>query len=148
MSFPDEDFFADTDLFDPLRIERSTPLEDEEAAFVESLCQEATPGPLLIDDDATGEGFVVATLPDGRHVISLACDSPADSRQTAEADAQLICRSRYLLLRLLRDRLRWQREREALLERVTVLEVSTEIADRALDELQRIDEQKLPLRSR
>ncbi len=148
MSFPDEDFFADIDLFDPLRIERSTPIEDEEAALVEAICQEATPGPMLIDDDATGEGFVVATLPDGRHIISLACDSPDDSRQTAEANAQLICRSRYLLLRLLRDRLRWQRERETLLDRIAVLEASTEIADRALDELQRRDERKLPLRSR
>ncbi|NIP87091.1 MAG: hypothetical protein GTO03_16625, partial [Planctomycetales bacterium] len=42
----------------------------------------------------------------------------------ADANAQLICRARYLLLRLLRDRRQWQRERESLLERIRHLEAA------------------------
>ena len=43
-------------IFDPLCVQRSAPLEDEEAALVEALCQAATPGPLVVDDEAPGDG--------------------------------------------------------------------------------------------
>ncbi len=148
MSVWDNDFFSDSAIFDPLRIQRSVPIEDEEAVWVETLCQDATPGPVLIDDDAEGEGVVVATLPDGRHLVSLAMDAPAGSRRTAEANAQLICRARYLLLRFLRDRLNWQREREVLLDRIKTLEAAMDISDREPDQLQQQDEQRLPSQAR
>ena len=58
-------------VFDPLCVERSAPIEDEEAAMVEALCQAATPGPLVVDDEVEGEGAVVVSLPDGRLIVSL-----------------------------------------------------------------------------
>jgi len=105
MPFRDDDFFQDSDISDPLRIERSAPMDDEEAAAVEALCLAASPGPLMVDDATEGQGVVVATLPDGRHVVSLSCEGcPDDAAHTAEANIQLLCRARYLMLRLLRDR--------------------------------------------
>ncbi|NIP87090.1 MAG: hypothetical protein GTO03_16620, partial [Planctomycetales bacterium] len=50
------------DIFDPLCIERSAPLCDEEAALVEALCLAASPGPLVVDDQAEGDGAVVVSL--------------------------------------------------------------------------------------
>ena len=55
-----------SDIFDPLCVERSAPMDDREAELTEALCHAATPGPLVVDDEAEGEGAVVASLPDGR----------------------------------------------------------------------------------
>ena len=111
-----EDLLADSDISDPLRVERSGPIDDQEAAVIDALCHAATPGPLVTDDMAEGEGTLVASLPDGRSIISLSCEAcEQDALQTAEANLQLICRARHLLLRLLRDRQRLQ-ERLAELE--------------------------------
>lgn len=119
MSFRDDDFFQDSDVSDPLRVERSSRLNDEEAAAVEALCLAATPGPLMVDEAAEGQGVLVASLPDGRHVISVTSEGCAsDARCTAEANMQLICRARYLLLRMLRDR-------RHLLDRIRELEELT-----------------------
>ncbi len=110
---------------DPLCVERSAPVDDGEAAAIEALCQEATPGPLVLDDDedATGDGAPVVTLPDGRVVVSQTAtvESLADS-SVVDANAALICKARLYLLRLLRDRQQWLSEREALLDRIAELE--------------------------
>ncbi len=112
-------------IFDPLCVERSAPMEDEEAALVEALCQAATPGPLVVDDDVDGDGAVVVSLPDGRTIVSLTA-SVEHTRDEGvnHANAQLICKSRYLLLRLLRDRQQWKEQREFLLERIRTLETA------------------------
>jgi hypothetical protein len=109
--------------FDPLCVERSAPIDDEEAARIEALCRAATPGPMTLDDQAATEGSVVAILPDGRAIATLTpCHGEEDAASTADANAQLICKARYLLLRLLRDRECWKKERERLLERIRSLE--------------------------
>ena len=112
----------DAEPFNPLLAGGSTPLTDEEVASIEALCEMATRGPLVIDDQASGEGVVVATLPDGRHIVSLAPDDPSDDPKSIEANAQLIRQARCLLLRLLRDRDRWHMERDELLERMHSLD--------------------------
>ena len=58
----DPDEVGTSGFFDPLCIERSAPVDDEEAALAEALCQAATPGPLVIDDEVEGEGAVVVCL--------------------------------------------------------------------------------------
>lgn len=116
-------------LFDPLCVERSEPVGDEEAAEIEVICQAATPGPMVLDDQAHGEGSVVASLPDGRTIVSLtthAAHTDAEVAAAIEANARLICKARYFLLRLLRDRERWQEERTALLDRLSALEAELE----------------------
>ena len=129
MSFWDDDCLPvgldDTEVFDPLHLQRSAPTSDDEAARMLALCEAATSGPLVIDDQAQGEGVVVATLPDGRHVISLTSCQPDDPGMV-EANARLICQARRMLLRLLRDRERWQRERKELVERIAVFESDAE----------------------
>jgi len=121
----DSDSVGIEGLFDPLCIERSAPISDEEAALAEDLCQAATPGPLVVDEQATGDGAVVATLPDGRCIVSLTAGvEHTESDGATEANAQLICKARYLLLRLLRDRQKWTEERDSLLERVATLEAA------------------------
>lgn len=113
------------DLFDPLCIERSPPLEDREAAMVEVLCRAATPGPLVVDDQVEGDGAVVVSLPDGRLIVSLTASvEHTEDEGVTRANAELICKARYLLLRLLRDRQQWQEERECLLERIRTLEAA------------------------
>lgn len=115
------------DIFDPLCVERSSPMEDEEAALVEALCRAATPGPLVIDDHSEGEGAVVFSLPDGRVIVSLTAPVEHSVDETVtHANAQLICKARYLLLRLLRDRRQWKEERDFLLERIRSLEAELE----------------------
>lgn len=112
-------------IFDPLCIQRSAPMEDEEAALVEALCTAATPGPLVVDDDAEGEGAVVVSLPDGRLIVSLTASAEhMQDEAVTHANAELICRARYLLLRLLRDREQWKEQREFLLERIRTLEAA------------------------
>jgi len=113
------------DIFDPLCVERSAPMEDEEAALVEALCLAATPGPLVVDDDTEGEGAMVVTLPDGRLIVSLTASvEHTEDEGVTHANAQLICKARYLLLRLLRDRKQWKEQREFLLERIRTLETA------------------------
>ena len=112
-------------IFDPLCVQRSAPLEDEEAALVEALCHAATPGPLVVDDETPGDGAVVVSLPDGRLIVSLSASMEhAQGEAVAHANAELICKARYLLLRLLRDRQQWKEEREFLLERIRTLEAA------------------------
>ena len=112
-------------IFDPLCVQRSAPLEDEEAALVEALCQAATPGPLVVDDETSGDGAVVVSLPDGRLIVSLSASvEHSQGEAVAHANAELICKARHLLLRLLRDRQQWKEEREFLLERIRTLEVA------------------------
>ena len=123
----------DAELFGPRPVEPNGSLRPEELADVESLCETATCGPLLIDDHMTGEGVVVATLPDGRHIISLTSDKPSDDPATIRANARLICQARGLLLRLLRDRDRWQVERDELLAKLDSLESALEQALRQPD---------------
>lgn len=119
----DADEVSDSGIFDPLCVQRSAPLDDEEAAMVEALCQEATPGPLVIDDEAQGEGAVVVGLPDGRMIVSLTAPVEQTLDESAtRANAELICKARYLLLRLLRDRQQWQQQRESLLKKIRTLE--------------------------
>lgn len=119
----DLETISDSGIFDPLCVERSAPVDDEEAAALEALCKSATPGPLVIDDEAPADGAVIVTLPDGRTIISLSApvEQTQDSAVT-NANAALICKARYLLLRLLRDRTQWKREREALLEQIRRLQ--------------------------
>jgi hypothetical protein len=117
--------FDDTEQFNPLLTEGGAPITDEDAVRIEALCEAATRGPLLIDDQASGEGAVVATLPDGRHIISLAPDASSNDPATIEANARLIRQARCLLLRLLRDRNRWCREREELLARLGIIETTS-----------------------
>lgn len=115
--------FDDCDMFDPIRIERSPRVEDTEAAVFEAICHTASPGPFVIDDQASGEGTVVASLPNGRLVVSLGAAPPSeeDGPLQADANARLICEARCMILRLLRDRERWfERERD-LLDQIAVL---------------------------
>jgi len=115
------------DIFDPLCVERSPPMSDDEAELIEALCLAATPGPLVVDDEAEGEGAVVVSLPDGRLIVSLTAGvQHSDDHSHCEANAQLICKARNLLLRLLRDRQRWQSELKFLTERIRTLETLVE----------------------
>ena len=131
-----DDCYDETEVFDPLRVERSRPVEDDEAALFETLCQAASPGPLVVDDHAAGEGVVVATLPDGRHIVSLRTAEcfAADSPRTIAANAQLICEARFLALRLLRDREKWQRREKCLLEKIQSLKLELDEQREAVEE--------------
>lgn len=111
---------------DSLLLDRLAPLGEQEIACIEALCEAAGPGPLVVDDVALGEGVIVATLPDGRHIVSLAPAGSTDDPNWSQANMRLICQSRYFLLRLLNDRRRWQGEREQLLERIESLESDLE----------------------
>ncbi len=116
--------FDDCDLFDPVRVERSPRVEDAEAAVFEAICHSASPGPFVIDDQANGEGLVVASLPDGRLVVSIGATQPSeeDGEIQSEANARLICEARCMILRLLRDREEWSERERDLLDRIAVLE--------------------------
>lgn len=123
----DEDCLEDAAGFDP-QFARRRPIDNDEAEIIEAICLAATPGPLVTDDLSDGGGALVATLPDGRNVVSLRPPpgSPDDARSMAAANKQLICEGRCLLLRLLQDRRRWTRREEALLERIQLLEEQLE----------------------
>lgn len=116
--------FDDCDMFDPVRVERSPKVEDAEAAVFEAICHSASPGPFVIDDQADGDGVVVASLPDGRLIVSLGATPPSeeDREIQAEANARLICEARCMILRLLRDREAWYERERDLLDRIAVLE--------------------------
>ena len=109
---------------DSVLLDQLLPLGDKEVACIEALCDAAGPGPLLVDDVAGGDGVVVATLPDGRHIISLAPTGSPDDPSWVQVNARLICHARHYLLRLLSDRRRWQRECEKLLARIESLEAA------------------------
>ena len=116
---------SDSGIFDPLCVERSAPMDDEEAALIEALCQAATPGPLVVDDQHEGEGAVVVSLPDGRMIVSLTAGvNQTEDEDLTHANAELICKARYALLRLLRDRQQWKAEQKHLLERIRTLEAA------------------------
>jgi hypothetical protein len=118
-----EDCFWDEDEVDP-HLVRLRPVDDGEAEIIEAICQAATPGPLVLDDLSSGDGTLVATLPDGRNIVTTrrVASCPEDARIMSAASAQLICEARCLLLRLLHDRERWKRREESLTERVHQLE--------------------------
>jgi len=111
-------------LSDSVLLDRLRPLGDEEAASIEALCEATGPGALVVDDVADGNGVVVATLPDGRHIISLTPAGSPDDPGWVQVHARLFCRARCYLLRLLDDRRRWQRERAALVARIESLEAA------------------------
>jgi len=118
------------EIFDPLCVERSAPVSDEEAAQLEALCRAATPGPLVVDDETEGNGAVVVSLPDGRVITSMSASvEHTEDEDVLRANVQLICKARYELLRLIRDRRQWHRERELLLERIRTLETRLGITD-------------------
>ena len=115
---------------DSVLIESVRPLRDDEAEQLESLCQEAAPGPFVVGDAADGEGVLIATLSDGRQVIcrkfGIGHQLP---RRAIDATARLFCQARHLLLRLLEDRKewtaqreRWESEREQLLGQIAELQ--------------------------
>ena len=66
----DYDCFEDGDSFDPLYFVRSRPVEDDQAEIVEAICHAVTPGPWVVDDVSEGGGALVATLSDGRNIVS------------------------------------------------------------------------------
>jgi len=145
----DEDPFVDGDSV-ILHMVRSRPVDDDEAELIEAICQAATPGPLVADEVSNGGGMLVATLPDGRNIVSLSTmtGGPARSRTFAAANAQLICEARSLLLRLLRDRRRWRRREKCLLEEIRLLEDQLERRSEAVDEADWPAEDPSPSRPR
>lgn len=122
-----DDCFEEDDVFDP-HVVRCLPVEEGEAEIIEAICLAATPGPLVTDDLSNGGGALVATLPDGRHIVTIRplAGRPEDARSMAAANAQLICEARSWLLRLLRDRQRWERRETCLLEKIRELEALLE----------------------
>jgi hypothetical protein len=124
MRWWDIEEFDDCDIFDPVRVERSPKVEDAEAAVFEAICHSASPGPFVIDDQASGEGIVVASLPDGRLIVSIDAPKPSeeDGEIQAEANARLFCEARCMILRLLRDREQWYEHERDMLDRIAVLE--------------------------
>ncbi len=116
MPWFEHDTFEDS-LFDPLQIQRSRPVTDDEAAQWEAVCLAASPGPLLCDDRADGGGTLVVILPNGQRLVSTALPiSTMDAMCIAEANAELMCHARLWMLRMLRDR-EHSRRREQMLER-------------------------------
>ncbi len=145
-----DECFEDGDTHDPLYFVRSRPLEDEEADLIEAICHAATPGPWVIDDVSDGGGALVATLSDGRHIVST---KPAESclegaRSTAIANAQLICEARCLVLRLLRDWQRWQRREECLLEKIDQLEEQLDRQSETVEQAKWVPEDQAPAHPR
>ena len=146
----DEDCFEDGDSYDPLFLVRGRRLEDEEAELIESLCQAATPGPWVTDDASEGGGALIATLPDGRSVVSSRAPEscPEAARRGALATAQLICETRCMLLRLLRDR-QWRKHREhCLLDKVHELEEQLEQQTETLGHRELLSAASAPSRPR
>jgi hypothetical protein len=122
MPWFEHDSFDDS-FFDPLQVERSRPVADEEARQWEIVCQTASPGPLMDDDKTDGSGMLVAMLPDGRQLVSTApTGSALDAMCVAEANAELICHAKLWILRLLRDREHSRQREEMLLARIAKLE--------------------------
>ena len=124
--YDDIDELDRREIFDPLCIERSRPMSDEESALAETLCQASTPGPLVIDDEADGDGALVVSLPDGRLIVSLTASvEQTESDGAIQANSELICKARHWLLRMLMDREQWAAERETLQHRISELETES-----------------------
>lgn len=119
----DEDCLGDGDAYLPDLVRRR-PVDDDEAEIIEAICLATTPGPLVTDDVSDGGGSLVATLPNGRSIVSLRPPggSPDDVRSMAAANLHLICEARLWLLRLLEDRRRWRRRQEEIQEKIDSLE--------------------------
>lgn len=135
MRWWDEERNEESATSDSVLLGRHGPVADDEADRFEAVCRAATPGPLVVDDTSEAEGVVVASLPDGRYVLSKSEEvvTQADAAATAEANAELICRARPMILRLLRDRQHWRRREESLLARIRSLEAKLEREDEACD---------------
>ena len=131
----DEDCFGDADEYLP-HFTRRRPVDDDEAEIIEAICLATTPGPLVTDEVSDGGGSLVATLPDGRSIVSVRPPggSPDDARSMAAANLQLICEARCWLLRLLEDRRRWRRREEEMLKKMRALEEQLERDYEELDQ--------------
>jgi hypothetical protein len=123
----DEDCFGDGDAY-LSDLPRRRPVDDDEAEIIEAICLATTPGPLITDDVSDGGGSLVATLPNGRSIVSVRppAGSPDDIRSMAAANLHLICEARCWLLRLLEDRQRLHRREEEMLEEIHSLKVQLE----------------------
>ena len=110
------------DSFDAAHVDSVVPLDDAEARRIEFLCRTATPGPLVVEADGWSGGTVVATMPDGRQVVSITTPSQPGCKDEQEANLRLICRGRQLLLRMLNDRKQWSAERALLRNKLAALE--------------------------
>ena len=88
---------------DPSWVE-SQVLTEEQVGRIRQLLARAS-GAIVLDDHADGHGAVVATLSNGRHLISL--EVPLGSKidpAAEEANAELFGHARAIIARLLRDR--------------------------------------------
>ncbi len=97
-------------------------LSQEQIQRIKEVLQRAS-ACVVLDDDADGDGAVVATMSDGRHLITLAL--PLGGRidpATAEADALLFCHARAVISRLLQDREYLLEENARLRQRLAELE--------------------------
>ncbi len=97
-------------------------LTSEQIERIRQLLQRAS-GSLVLDDQTDGDGAVVATLSNGRHLVTLSV--PLGTRidpATEEANAELFCHARYIIARLLRDREALLEENARLRQRLTELE--------------------------
>jgi hypothetical protein len=96
-----------------------------------------------------GEGAIVVSLPDGRLIVSrTATVEHTEDKAVTQANAELICRARYLLLRLLRDREQWKAERATLVKRIERLETELKGAQTAARDAAWQDPQLLSPRPR
>jgi hypothetical protein len=116
--------FDEFDMVDPLLLDRPVPVEDAEVDRMETLCRAATPGSLVMDDQSDGGGELIATLPDGRLIVSERGEVLGDEehRASVEANAQLICRARSIVLRMVHDRRCWRQREQQMLQRIEELE--------------------------
>jgi hypothetical protein len=150
MRWRDVECFEGDDRFDPLYLVRSRPVEDEEADLIEAICRAATPGPWVVDDATEGCGTLVATLADGRNVVSVrppeSCLDGAWS--AAVANAQLICEARCVVLRLVRDRRRWKRREKRLREKIEQLQEQLERQSESLEQTGVVPEEQTAPRPR
>ncbi len=97
-------------------------LSQEQIQRIKEVLEQASAS-VVLDEDADGDGAVVATLSDGRHLITLAL--PLGGRidpATAEADALLFCHARTVISRLLQDREYLLEENTRLRQRIAELE--------------------------
>ncbi len=97
-------------------------LSEEQIQRIKEVLEQASAS-VVLDEDADGDGAVVATMSDGRHLITLAL--PLGGRidpATAEADALLFCHARTVIYRLLQDREYLLEENDRLRQRIAELE--------------------------
>ncbi len=97
-------------------------LSEEQIQRIKEVVEQAS-AQVVLDDEADGDGAVVATMSNGRHLITLAL--PLGDRidpATAEADALLFCHARQVITRLLQDRECLLEENARLRQRIAELE--------------------------